>query len=66
MASDSPPRSVRFARLSRLRVMLGAPPDEVERPSNASKVVEDDEWMVIDVVLNWVGSRRNDGSSNLD
>jgi hypothetical protein len=46
--------------------MLGAPPDEVERPSNASKVVVDDEWMVIDVVLNWVGSRRNDGSSNLD
>ncbi|GFZ50895.1 hypothetical protein JCM24511_08653 [Saitozyma sp. JCM 24511] len=45
---------VRFARLSRLRVMLGAPPDEVERPRDASKVVEDDEWMVIDVVLNWI------------
>ena len=48
---------VRFARLSRLKIILGCPPDEVEYPEfDWRNLVEDDEYLVLDLVLNWVST----------
>ncbi|WWC63411.1 uncharacterized protein I303_106012 [Kwoniella dejecticola CBS 10117] len=45
---------VRFARLSRIRTILGCPPEENEFPIDADKFAEDDEYLILDLVLNWV------------
>lgn len=45
---------VRFARLSWIRKILGGRPDEVEQPYDAATYVEDDEYLILDIVLNWV------------
>ncbi|ORY35717.1 hypothetical protein BCR39DRAFT_511725 [Naematelia encephala] len=45
---------IRFARLSRIRSILGAPQGEIEYPYDAAAYVEDDEYLIIDLVLNWV------------
>lgn len=45
---------VRFARLSWIRKILGGRPDEVEQPYDAESFVEDDEYLILDIVLNWV------------
>ncbi|WWC71461.1 uncharacterized protein I206_105418 [Kwoniella pini CBS 10737] len=45
---------VRFARLSRIRTILGCPPEENEFPADADKFAEDDEYLILDLVLNWV------------
>ncbi|WVQ80147.1 hypothetical protein IAT38_002252 [Cryptococcus sp. DSM 104549] len=45
---------VRFARLSRIRTLLGCPPEENEFPTDAETFVEDDEYLILDLVLNWV------------
>lgn len=47
---------VRFARLSRLRTILGASPEENDIPFDANTFVEDDEYLVLDLVLNWASS----------
>lgn len=53
-ADDASRLRVRFARLSRIRVILGCPKEEVDLPYDASTFVEDDEYLILDVVLNWV------------
>ncbi|WVW85505.1 hypothetical protein I302_107543 [Kwoniella bestiolae CBS 10118] len=45
---------VRFARLSRIRTILGCPPEENDFPADADKFAEDDEYLILDLVLNWV------------
>lgn len=45
---------MRFPRLSRVRTMLGAQPQEVSRPPELEKIMENAEYLVIDLVLNWV------------
>ncbi|WWC90603.1 uncharacterized protein L201_005539 [Kwoniella dendrophila CBS 6074] len=45
---------VRFARLSRIRTILGCPPEENDFPDDAEKFAEDDEYLILDLVLNWV------------
>lgn len=45
---------MRFARLSWIRKILGGRPDEVEHPYDAETFVEDDEYLILDIVLNWV------------
>ncbi|RXK35270.1 hypothetical protein M231_07468 [Tremella mesenterica] len=45
---------MRFARLSRIRTILGCPPEEVDVPYDAEVFVEDDEYLILDLVLNWV------------
>ncbi|KAK6910787.1 hypothetical protein I203_104820 [Kwoniella mangroviensis CBS 8507] len=45
---------VRFARLSRIRTILGCPPEENDFPEDAEKFAEDDEYLILDLVLNWV------------
>ena len=45
---------MRFARLSRIRTILGCPPEDNTIPHDASTFVEDDEYLVLDLVLNWV------------
>lgn len=52
--ADHPPLRVRFARLSRLKLILGGKPEELDIPEEYKKVVEDDEYLVLDLVLNWV------------
>lgn len=47
---------MRFARLSRVRAILGAKPEDMEIPSFVDMVVEDDEYLVLDLVLNWVST----------
>ena len=57
VGSDSGPAAdtrVRFARLTWIRRILGGKPDEVEAPHDASSFVEDDEYLILDLVLNWV------------
>lgn len=44
---------VRFARLSRIKIILGCPPEEMDLPDAVQKVVEDDEYLVLDIVINW-------------
>ncbi|WVN86251.1 uncharacterized protein L203_101412 [Cryptococcus depauperatus CBS 7841] len=44
---------VRYARLSRIRTLMGCPPEENEFPFDAEQYVEDDEYIVEDLVLNW-------------
>lgn len=44
---------VRFARLSRIRTILGCRPEENDFPYDAATFVEDDEYLVLDLVLNW-------------
>lgn len=46
--------SVRFARLSHIRRLLGGKPEEVEVPFDGSKFAEDDEYLILDIVINWV------------
>jgi hypothetical protein len=45
---------VRFARLSRIREILGGTKDEIEYPTDAKTFVEDDEYLILDLVLGWV------------
>jgi hypothetical protein len=45
---------MRFARLSRIRVILGCLPDEVHVIPDADTFVEDEEYLILDLVLNWV------------
>ncbi|CAD6577881.1 MAG: hypothetical protein TREMPRED_002057, partial [Tremellales sp. Tagirdzhanova-0007] len=45
---------MRFARLSRIRTALGCPPGEVEIPHDAGTFVEDEGYVIADLVLNWV------------
>ena len=45
---------VRFARLTWIRKHLGGKPEELEPPYDASTFVEDDEYLILDLVLNWV------------
>ncbi|KAK8854676.1 hypothetical protein IAR55_003415 [Kwoniella newhampshirensis] len=45
---------VRFARLSRIRTILGCPPEENDIPQDAAAYVEDSEYLILDLVLNWV------------
>ncbi|WWD19178.1 hypothetical protein CI109_103636 [Kwoniella shandongensis] len=45
---------VRFARLSRIRTILGCPPEENDFPVDAVTYIEDDEYLILDLVLNWV------------
>ncbi|WVR09500.1 hypothetical protein IAU60_006568 [Kwoniella sp. DSM 27419] len=47
---------VRFARLSRIRTILGCPPEENFFPADADKFAEDDEYIILDLVLNWVAN----------
>lgn len=47
---------MRFARLSRIREILGGTRDEIEYPSDAQKFVEDEEYLILDLVLNWVSA----------
>lgn len=47
--------SVRFARLSRLKLILGAAPEDIEYPEfEWQKLVVDEDYLVLDLVLNWV------------
>ena len=46
---------IRFARLTQIRRLLGAKEDELEPPFDASTFVVDDEYLILDLVLNWVG-----------
>jgi hypothetical protein len=54
---------MRYARLSRVRKVLGCAPEDVDIPYDASTFVEDDEYLILDLVLNWVSrtSRSKDG-----
>lgn len=45
---------MRFARLSRIRGILGCPPQENKVPPDLNSVVEDDDYIIVDLVLNWV------------
>lgn len=45
---------LRFARLTQIRRLLGAKEDELELPFDASTFVVDDEYLILDLVLNWV------------
>jgi hypothetical protein len=45
---------MRFARLSRIRLILGCAPDDLDLPPTADLIAEDQDWMVLDMVLNWV------------
>ncbi|WRT68518.1 uncharacterized protein IL334_005494 [Kwoniella shivajii] len=45
---------VRFARLSRIRTILGCPPEENDFPHDADMFAENDEYLILDLVLNWV------------
>lgn len=45
---------MRFARLSRVRQLLGCAPEDVDIPYDVSTFVEDDEYLILDLVLNWV------------
>ncbi|ODO11145.1 hypothetical protein I350_01748 [Cryptococcus amylolentus CBS 6273] len=44
---------VRFARMSRIRTILGCLPEENEFPEGMDEVFEDDMYIIEDVVLNW-------------
>jgi hypothetical protein len=46
---------VRFARLSRIRTILGCPPEEDDIPADAHKFVEDNEYLALDLSIHWVG-----------
>lgn len=48
---------VRFARLSCIRKILGSKPEDLEMPFDASSFTEDEEYLILDLVLNWVGTR---------
>ncbi|WOO77249.1 Biofilm regulator 1 [Vanrija pseudolonga] len=45
---------MRFARLSHIRTILGATAGENAVPPDLAAVSEDDEWLILDLVLNWV------------
>ncbi|WVQ72101.1 hypothetical protein IAR50_001646 [Cryptococcus sp. DSM 104548] len=45
---------VRFARMSRIRTILGCLPEENEFPEGMDQCFEDDMYIIEDVVLNWV------------
>lgn len=45
---------VRFARLSRIKIILGCAPEEMDLPDQIHLVVEDDDYLILDVVINWV------------
>ncbi|KAJ9117596.1 hypothetical protein QFC22_004446 [Naganishia vaughanmartiniae] len=46
-------REVRFARLSRIRTILGCPPEEDDIPADAHKFVEDGEYLALDLSIHW-------------
>ncbi|GMK57516.1 hypothetical protein CspeluHIS016_0403500 [Cutaneotrichosporon spelunceum] len=45
---------MRFSRLSRIRQMRGAQPNDITLPPNVETVTEDSEYLIMDLVLNWV------------
>ena len=45
---------MRFARLSRIRAILGAAPQDIPVTPEMNTVSEDDEYLILDLVLNWV------------
>jgi hypothetical protein len=52
-------RRVRFARLSRIRTILGCPPEDEDIPTDAYKFVEDDEYLIVDLSIHWVNTCSN-------
>lgn len=46
--------SMRFSRLSRIRQMCGAQPSDIPLPPDINAVTEDSDYLIIDLVLNWV------------
>lgn len=54
MEADQPSSRVRFARLSRIRTILGCPPEEDDIPDDAHKFVEDGEYLALDLSIHWV------------
>lgn len=51
---------MRFARLSHIRTILGASAGENAVPPDLAAVSEDDEWLILDLVLNWVSGTSGD------
>jgi hypothetical protein len=49
---------LRFTRLTRIKTLLGGTPEEMYYPPDASKYVEDDDYLVVDFSLNWVSTFR--------
>ncbi|BEI86371.1 hypothetical protein CcaverHIS002_0606580 [Cutaneotrichosporon cavernicola] len=45
---------MRFSRLSRIRQMCGAQPGDIVLPPDMDTVTEDSDYLIIDLVLNWV------------
>jgi hypothetical protein len=45
---------MRFSRLSRIRQMCGAQPSDIPLPPDINAVTEDSDYLIIDLVLNWV------------
>ncbi|TXT10206.1 uncharacterized protein COLE_04140 [Cutaneotrichosporon oleaginosum] len=45
---------MRFSRLSRIRQMCGAQPNDIPIPPDINAVTEDSDYLIIDLVLNWV------------
>lgn len=45
---------VRFARLSWIRKILGGAPEDIAPVFDAALFAEDDQYLILDVVLNWV------------
>jgi len=37
-----------------LKIILGAKPEDLEIPEDTLAVVEDDDYLILDLVLNWV------------
>lgn len=54
VVADQPSSRVRFARLSRIRTILGCPPEEDDIPDDAHKFVEDGEYLALDLSIHWV------------
>lgn len=48
------PDRMRFARLSHIRAVLGCPPQDNTVPVSVQTVVEDEDYLILDLVLNWV------------
>lgn len=47
---------VRYARLSRIRSLLGCPPEDIDVPAEMERIAEDQDFLILDLVLNWVRS----------
>jgi hypothetical protein len=48
---------VRYARLSRIRSLLGCPAEDIDVPAEMEKIAEDKDFLILDLVLNWVRLR---------